>query len=305
MATRHATTPTKRIDVSVGTAVAHHCPACESASAQPGPRRFLRCPACGLLFARDMKPGDEAWYQQTWIYAGGKTPTALSAQEIEANWAWGTFLREAPVPKGGLLDVGCGRGDFVYAAQARGFDAEGIDFQPDLTRIGRELYGVRIACGDIWQALGNGRRFDVATAFEVVEHVADPLGLLRAMARVSHFVAVSVPSAERRPALLSRGFDDPPHHLTLWTRAALERAMSRAGLEIVFLRGDSYDPSHLGTYLSCLFGGKYPAARYVRGAARRLGTALGGVVKPGDEGPFTLLAVGKRPDAGVERNGAS
>ena len=75
--------------------------------------------------------------------------------------------------------------------------------------------------------------------------------------------------------------------------------------EIIFLRGDSYEPSHLGTYLSCLFGGKYPAARYVRGAARRLGTAVGRAVKPRDDGPFTLLAVGKRPDAGVERNGAS
>ncbi|MEX1254291.1 MAG: class I SAM-dependent methyltransferase [Dehalococcoidia bacterium] len=285
--------------------IAGRCPVCETDGARKGPRRFLRCPACGVLFARDMRAGDEAWYQRTWIYAGGRAPNALSALEIEANWAWGTFLREAPVPRGALLDVGCGRGDFLHAAQLRGFDAEGIDFQAELAGIGREMYGVRIACGDIWQALGNGRRFDVATAFEVVEHVADPVGLLRAMARVAGFVAVSVPSAERRPALLSPGFDDPPHHLTLWTRAALEIAMTNAGLEVVFLRGDSYEPSHLGTYVSCLFGGNYAGARYVRGAARRFGTAIGRALRPGDDAPFTLLAVGRHHEVRAGRNGAS
>jgi ubiquinone/menaquinone biosynthesis C-methylase UbiE len=254
-----------------------------------------------------MQAADEAWYRRTWIYDGGRMPRALSQQEIEANWAWRTFLREAPVPGGTLLDVGCGRGEFVHAAGLRGFHAEGVDFQPEPARSGRELYGAQITCGDIWQMLGNGRRFDVATAFEVLEHVADPLALLRAMGRIGRYVAVSVPSAERRPPLFSRGFDDPPHHLTLWTASALRLAIAQAGLELVRLRADSYQPSHLGTYAACLFGGNYPAGRYLRGAARRLGTLLGRMLRPAD-GPFTLLAIARRPDAdGVpdQRNGAT
>jgi SAM-dependent methyltransferase len=254
-----------------------------------------------------MRAADEAWYRSTWIYGGGKAERALSLAEIEANWAWGTFLRDVMVPRGTLLDVGCGRGEFIHAATQRGFDAEGVEFQPELARLGRELYGAQITYGDVWQILGNGRRFDVATAFEVIEHVADPVALLRAMSRAGQHVAVSVPCAERRPALFARGFDDPPHHLTLWTAEALRLAMAQAGLEMVLLRGDSYQPSHFGTYLSCLFGGSYPGGRYLRGAARRVGTALGRLVQS-NGGPFTLLAVARRRDAGPDtghRNGAT
>lgn len=276
------------------------CPVCDTEPESQGPRHFLRCPVCGLLYAREMQAADQGWYQRSWIYSGSRVPKALSTAEIEMNWAWGTFLRDAPLPRGTLLDVGCGRGDFVYAAGERGYQARGVDFQAELAHVGRELYGIDVLHGDIWRTLADTSAFDMVTAFEIVEHVADPVGLLRALAGAGRFVAVSVPCAERQPRLFARGFDDPPHHLTMWTQAALTHAMERAGLDVIFMCGDAYEPSHFGTYVSCLFGANYPGSRQARGAARRLGRALGRFVRPKAEGAFTLLALAR---SSVARNG--
>ena len=267
------------------------CPICGTPSARRGPRRFLLCSDCDLLFAADMRAGDADWYGRTWIYTRRPAATPPSLAAIESNWAWDAFLRELPVSKGTLLDVGCGQGDLLYAARLRGLEVEGVDFQPELVRIARECYGLNASCRDIWEMIEDRRRFDVVTAFEVVEHVERPVEFLRALGSIGRYVAVSVPCAERQPAFFARGFDDPPHHLTIWTPAALQRAFDLAGLRTVTLRGDSYQPVHFGAYLGSLFGGNYPFGRHVRGAMRRLGTALGRFVRPRREGAFTLLAV--------------
>jgi len=246
-----------------------------------------------------MQAGDLEWYRKTWIYAGNRQARRATEREIEANWAWGLFLNEVALYGGTLLDVGCGQGDFLYAARRHGFDVQGVDFQPELARIGRELYGLAISCRDIREELAEGRMYDVVTAFEVLEHVEEPVGFLRTLGRVGRHVVVSVPSAERRPRLYARGFDDPPHHLTLWTRTSLLLALAQAGLRPVLVRGDRYQPLHLGTYLACLVGGNYPLSQYARGAARRLGAALGWLLQPSGEGAFSLFALA-RPTQGSE-----
>jgi len=284
------------------TSGAQRCLVCSSESVAKGPRRFLRCAGCGLLFASDMQAGDAEWYRRTWIYTGSRTAKPLSREAIEANWAWGLFLRQPPLSRGTLLDVGCGRGDFLHAAQLQGFAVAGVDFQKELAQIGRELYGLSISCSDIWQVLNDGRRFDIVTAFEVLEHVAEPVAFLSTLGRIGRYVVASVPCADRRPPLFARGFDDPPHHLTMWTPAALERALVQAGLRVLVLRGDRYHPAHLGIYVSCLAGGRYPLGRYVRGALRRLGTWLGRHLPSSQDGPFTLFVIAKpdRPLAASE-----
>jgi SAM-dependent methyltransferase len=243
-----------------------------------------------------MRAGDATWYSTTWIYPKTLQLKPMSEADVAANWAWGTFLDVIPPAPATLLDVGCGAGDLLHAAQLRGFDAEGVDFQPELVRFGREAYGLRLFCGDLWEVLAAERRYDVVSAFEVVEHVERPLEFLRALANAGTYVAVSVPCAERRPALFARGFDDPPHHLTIWTEASLRLALQQAGLEVVVLRGDRYQPLHFGTYVGCLFGGNYPLGRYVRAVARRLGARVGRVVKPREAGPYTLFALARRTD---------
>lgn len=67
---------------------------------------------------------------------------------------------------GSLLDVGCGRGEIVTLAEQMGFDlVRGVDLVPDL------LDGERIIQAEVHNLPFNNDSFNVATMFDVIEHL--------------------------------------------------------------------------------------------------------------------------------------
>jgi 2-polyprenyl-3-methyl-5-hydroxy-6-metoxy-1,4-benzoquinol methylase len=82
-----------------------------------------------------------------------------------------------------LLDVGCYTGVFLEIAAANGWDAWGID--PSHWAIERaRSRGLHVVEGTLASASFSGEAFDVVTMWDVIEHVADPLGELRQAWRV-------------------------------------------------------------------------------------------------------------------------
>ena len=219
----------------------------------------------------------------------------MRAGYAEGVWAWSQFFQIAPPVDGeaSLLDVGCGQGHFLDAARRRGFRVQGLDFNPNCVEAARNLYGIQVISQDLASYATEGHQFNYVTAFEILEHIADPVEALRSLSRLATYLGISVPCAARRPPLFGRGIDDPPHHLTLWTEESLRRALIKAGLEPKQIVGDAYSPECLATYLGGLVGGNYPLHRYARGIAIRLGRLLGRFVRAREPGSFTLFALAK------------
>lgn len=127
-----------------------------------------------------------------------------------------------------VLDVGCGFGAFrsrVPQARYTGLDPH---FAGDLS----EGWAKAETLAEHLRL--NEGAYDVACAFQVLEHVSTPLALVTEMARAVKpggrvIVGVPhVPSAQTRiPNLLNNAV---PHHLTWWTPAALAAIAARAGL---------------------------------------------------------------------------
>jgi len=93
--------------------------------------------------------------------------------------------------------VGIDRAEAVRVAAAR-HRAPGLEFRAhELERLG---------------ALGE--RFDLVVSFQVIEHVRDPLGFLRALARCGGALVVTTPNR-----LMS--VSENPYHLREWTAAEL------------------------------------------------------------------------------------
>jgi 2-polyprenyl-3-methyl-5-hydroxy-6-metoxy-1,4-benzoquinol methylase len=83
-----------------------------------------------------------------------------------------------------LLDVGCATGLFLVATNADGWESYGVDPSGPLSSYGRATYGVNIYHGELNQMHFPHRHFDVVTLWNVIEHLLDPLGVLREVHRV-------------------------------------------------------------------------------------------------------------------------
>jgi len=82
-----------------------------------------------------------------------------------------------------LLDVGCSSGAFLRAAVQLGFDAEGVEPAPAAARAAQAA-GLKVRRGLLQEAGYAARSFDAVTLFEVIEHVRDPIALLRECHRI-------------------------------------------------------------------------------------------------------------------------
>ena len=91
-------------------------------------------------------------------------------------------LRRAP-ERIHLLDVGCSSGAFVHTAVRLGFDAEGVDPAPAAAQAAR-VAGLKVEKGLLHEVGYAEHSFDAVTLFEVIEHVRDPIALLRECHRI-------------------------------------------------------------------------------------------------------------------------
>lgn len=198
-----------------------------------------QCTACGLQLWDPPVPADSAWYDTSDHY--------LAAPLVDwLGWYHRWALDRLPDGARSLLDIGCADGRFVHAAASQGVDARGVDHSARLVEIGNLRYGGdRLSRTAIEELKADGRVFDVVTMFEVIEHVIDPVSLLRTATSVlapGGTIIVSTPNRLGRPHPPAE-LDRPPHHLTRWTPETLRVALAKAGLNTVQL---GLSPGHVG-----------------------------------------------------------
>jgi GT2 family glycosyltransferase/SAM-dependent methyltransferase len=136
-----------------------------------------------------------------------------------------------------LLDVGCGSGESLARMQRLGWDVQGVDVDPSAVATARAI-GVPVHLGDLASARYPDNTFDAIHVSHVVEHVHDPVGLLRECRRilkVGGTLVVLTPNVDswghRRFGRAWHGLD-APRHLMLFRRETLAQVASAAGLQV-------------------------------------------------------------------------
>ena len=159
------------------------------------------------------------------------------------------FAAESGRGQGGgrFLEVGCGEGWLLAAAQRAGLDVRGLDFSADgLKRFHPELEPTATfgdAFDNLERLIEAGARFDVVAMEHVLEHVLDPERLLQrlpALIAPGGVCAITVPNDFSRLQLAARaaGHVDrdfwlaPPQHLNYFGAASLTALLNRLGFAI-------------------------------------------------------------------------
>jgi SAM-dependent methyltransferase len=155
---------------------------------------------------------------------------------IDADLAW--IARRLPAGSR-ILDVGAGRGSFVKEARRRGLEALGLELQIEAPRIWRRD-GVPGVLGNGAAAPFRDACFDLVRLKEVIEHVEDPLSLVREARRLLRpggLMIAHVPSPYSQLYPVGNFWDDYTH-VRPFSRFGLQRLFADAGLQV--LRIDGY-----------------------------------------------------------------
>jgi SAM-dependent methyltransferase len=221
------------------------CPACGGRlsawrsvpSSEPtlGGARFelLRCEACGT--AQTAGPAVVGLHDSGAYRSGAPRLHRFALPILRAFDARRLSLLAPLAPPGRglqLLDVGAGRGRFVAAARARGYDARGIE--PSLRGAGAAAsIGAPVERAGVQDAVVADGSLDAVTAWHVLEHLDDPggaLGRIAAWVRPGGALLVGVPNLGSVQAQVAgeRWYHlDVPRHRAHFTLAGLD-ALLRA-----------------------------------------------------------------------------
>lgn len=182
---------------------------------------------CGLVFFAPAEEGDAAFYAALYRRLD-KDGRLRRAGRDRAEYPHAAARIR---PGDAVLEVGAGAGAFArLIPQARylGLDPNAAAYaSPDVAIRAEPLAAHRGV-------------HDVACAFQVIEHVADPLGFGREMLRCLRPGGLLMLGAPLWPSAMTAipdfAFNAPPHHLSWWSESAMRALAERLGLVVEEIR---------------------------------------------------------------------
>lgn len=195
--------------------------------------RLLRCDQCGFIFA-DGAELSELENLYSCLVDDGYTESS-DARALQMRWMLDRVVRLTEART--LLDVGCAAGLLLEQARDLGIQATGIEPSASLVQVARAK-GLEATHGVLPHPDLAGREFDVVTLLDVIEHVSDPVKLLKlGAAHVKRGGALVVVTPDIG-SLVAKGLGHKWWHLRVahvcyFDARTLERAAVEAGLEVV------------------------------------------------------------------------
>jgi 2-polyprenyl-6-hydroxyphenyl methylase / 3-demethylubiquinone-9 3-methyltransferase len=181
---------------------------------------------------------------------------AYIRESIDAHWG-GDPAGFAPLTGKTAIDVGCGAGLLAEPLARLGAAVTGVDAAPEnigAARAHAEATGLAIdyVAGGIEDMAG--RRFDLVTSMEVIEHVSDPAAFVAGLAGALAEGGLMILSTPNRTLLsrlamieLGEGLGAIPKGTHDWDRfltpEELEALLADAGLRVIARRGLSFSPA--------------------------------------------------------------
>lgn len=207
-----------------------------------------RCPECGQL----LSACTQEWYDesmQEFDVPEGTLPQGGS--EARHNKRISQILNQAKAlqkhgqDKISFLDVGCSSGSVLKVAGACGFDIHGVEPAAKAAATAQTVPGAKIFNGFLHEAAYPDNHFDIITLFEVIEHLTDPISLVKEINRIlkpGGTLVIGTGNADSWTvqALGSKWeyFDIRLHggHISFFTPASMKLLARKCGMELALVQ---------------------------------------------------------------------
>ncbi len=210
---------------------------------------IVQCRHCGLVYTNPRL----AEHNATYLLDASQDPVAIEAHGRAKLPVYESALDEIEaLGKGSqdgrartLLDVGCGTGHFLRAARQRGFEVAGIEPARASAKYAVEQFHVPVYEMDVFTIDLPEKRYDVITAWDVIEHISDPRRFLQRISRwlkPEGILALRFPSAawqKIKGVILHQMLNShwpsfgATMHLYFFSETTIAQMMQRAGMDMV------------------------------------------------------------------------
>jgi SAM-dependent methyltransferase len=209
--------------------------------------RIFRCTTCECMipdYPLDTEPDAmlrfQTQFEGVWPDLTSEEASAL-VEGVDGIVRYYKSAARLDPANGLVLEIGAGRGGLLQALRLHGFGAVGCEPTPHLVRLARKAYGFdeeTLQLSDADPFLESftlaGRPVQAVFAWHVLEHIYQPLPLLRRVARALQKGGVLIAQI---PLLNSEQM--MPAHLFFMTEATVGFAAEQCGLRVVDVNYDT------------------------------------------------------------------
>lgn len=220
---------------------------------------LVRCRSCGFTFSILIPTAED--YARVY---GSYDYVSEDSARTERNREREAAVVASLLPykhTGNVIDIAAGAGRFLEHFKAHGFSCYATEFDSRLEEL-LVRKGFTVVPGGTMPEVAKGK-FDVAIFTEIIEHINNPMVVLRALEellRPGGCIYVTTPnfnSLERRLLGADWGMICWPEHITYWTPRSLDLAMRRAGFRKKWRTVENVSPYRV---LQALKRGRFSAA---------------------------------------------
>ncbi|MDH4161658.1 MAG: class I SAM-dependent methyltransferase [Nitrospirota bacterium] len=192
-----------------------------------------RCRECFLLFRHPALPQEEL----NSFYVTGSRPGWSYQPALRTDWQTAKHLIHSVLGRGTVVDIGCFDGTFL-AQLGSSYEKYGVEPNEKARSAAREK-GIHILARDVEEFCSLGRQYDIIVAFDVVEHFADPLGLLVKLERSlapRGLIILSSGNADALPWRLMKGrywYCSLPDHVSFISPPWVRQAARKSNLTVI------------------------------------------------------------------------
>ena len=230
------------------------CNLCRSDSRKTIAAKFglsiVRCRRCGLVYANPRLIESElrkrygaAYFFGEYLPVFRADAFSYSLDVIKDHYSlYLSILGKYFLPGKCLLDIGCGAGFFLKAAELAGWSVAGMETSEAAADYARAVTKVKVFYGNLEEIRLAPESYDAVTMLDILEHLPDPMGTLKEVHRVlkkGGILIVNTPDYQSLSrSILGKGWAvlSPAEHLHYFTEKTLRRAFEQAGFRVIGLR---------------------------------------------------------------------
>ena len=236
------------------------CPICESDKRQLGIEinqeiKIYECRSCSLAYVDPFPIDSSDIYEKKYFKKSLVSYDKLREYRINRFGLERLKLIKKYITSGSILDIGCGVGWFLEAAKKDGFKVYGQEVSSDLADYTKNSLNIKVFENDVCEI---DLKFDVITMFDLIEHVSNPLKLVRDCKQLLNpggIILAFTPNYDSL-GIAEMGKDSslvcPPAHLTYFTKKSVTELAKKEDMNLLHYETKGMDIADLAAYYNFL-----------------------------------------------------